>query len=479
MCKNKKFAIVSCLLIGAFIMSSQVFAQNSKEKSLKFKLQVKETYTDHVDIDSLNSEGDFITQIIPEVILHWSSPKLMASVNYTYNLTYYPQSKGNKTEGSHNLNANISGELIEDFFFLNGYARINKRYIDRRKAISYFDTARSKNRRTVQSYQINPYIQHYFGNFAQIKVGYNFNLLRFSHLENSKPQSNYRHNYSAVLSSGQNFKKFGWALSANHSEEKARFSNAFGGERLIKNSIFRFDANYQFNRFFSLLGSAGFQNNVAGSHFADFKGMVWDVGFRFTPGPKTSLSARFGRQNRNNTYSAELFYRFSESSSLSVSYNNLLTTFQAIEYDGNNNPLNPNNIDGSTLGFDGFTKYEVIAVNLNTKRGRTEFYIRGSYASHNSEDINRSQKYINMTAGLSRALGKRLKLNLSAGINRIKIKKTGDVDRLLTGSASLSYSIANRTSLSLSYTHSKRIGAIENYLNRDINYISFGVKREF
>jgi uncharacterized protein (PEP-CTERM system associated) len=455
--------------------------ERGQDKVLAVSLSIKEIYTDNVNLDSVIREGDFITEVTPNVSLRTLGPKFNAQINYGYQFFYYPQATGKKTEGSHNLLANVATELVDEVFFVNGFASIQNQYIDRRNAISSLVASRTENRQSVQNYSISPYVQHNFGNFARMRVSYDLNYLKYSLPGQAVSREATRHNFGTNLSSGRKFTKFRWSLNATHSFEDVNFISTFGGKRRTKNSIARLSTDYQLNRFFSLLGSVGYQKRVSGSRFADYIGVIWDIGVRATPGPRTSLSVRYGKQNGQGTYTAEFHYQISAVSNLRVSYIDELTTFQDLGFRQNQNtntniPFTPR---PSTLLYDGFTQHKSVNVNLDTKRGRTTFYVAGNYTTYTSEDLTRDEKRFFVIAGLSRQLTRKMSFTLSGKVDRVHYLTDDVIDVIWNGNVAFNYSLSKKMTASLQYTYSKRSGAIDSRFNGGTNYVALGIKTTF
>ncbi len=142
------------------------------------------TYTDNVNLSATNQQDALILSVTPGFTLNSKgSRRVQAAVNY--GLTGVARySDNNSTDLIHNLAATGKAELIEDFLFMDGSARVSQELISLSgsPADSSYSSA---NRATVGSYSVSPYIQKRFGTFAQAQVRYTLSGALFQNNANT------------------------------------------------------------------------------------------------------------------------------------------------------------------------------------------------------------------------------------------------------------------------------------------------------
>ena len=92
------------------------------------RLNLIETYSDNVTLRAGNPSDDFITQINPGVSLRGLASRYKVDATYVMNNLLYAQNS-NFNRIQNQLNANGTGELVKDLFFVDGRAAIAQQNI--------------------------------------------------------------------------------------------------------------------------------------------------------------------------------------------------------------------------------------------------------------------------------------------------------------------------------------------------------------
>lgn len=252
----------------------------------------KATYTDNVN-HSENGQNALILSVSPgfNLISH-GSRRLQSSVNYS--LTAVARVEDNNSNDLyHNLSAVGKAELVEDFLFIDGTARITQ------GLISLFGsdadaTYSNTNRANVGVYTISPYIRKRFGTFANAEVRYRQGGAIFGENAAANAVTN---TFTASLDSGSRFNDLSWGVdySLYHADNRG----AVGNSTFERGSV---TLGYALSRKFRVFGTYGderneFQgvNNVGGNFYS--------VGAGWSPSRRTNIEASVGERFFGRTYS--------------------------------------------------------------------------------------------------------------------------------------------------------------------------------
>ncbi|PKO73137.1 MAG: TIGR03016 family PEP-CTERM system-associated outer membrane protein [Betaproteobacteria bacterium HGW-Betaproteobacteria-17] len=210
----------------------------------------------------------------------------------------------------HNLNALGKAELVKDFLFVDGSARISQELISLLGSPAEAEINDS-NRATVGTYTISPYIQQRLGTFANAQARYTHSGAIFESDVASNAVSNA---LSASLNSGTRFTDLTWGLNYSIREVNNR-------DKLVGDSTFErvtASAGYALNRKFRVFGSVGQEwNDFLSATETD--GSSWSVGAGWAPSRRTSLEASVGERFFGTTYSATARHR-TRTSNWNLSY---------------------------------------------------------------------------------------------------------------------------------------------------------------
>ncbi len=467
---NKK----TILLLSTAVLSGFALNANAADWRLSPSITVTETYTDNVDLDATSQENGFVTQVAPRFALTGTGARLNALLDYTANYFYYPGDNTDEHDLRHKLQANLSSELISETFFIEGSANINQQFLDRRRAISAEQVSRTSNRRTVQTYQISPYLVHRFGSWASAELRYDLRHVR-SAADASQTTANtvfgnsLSHMGSLSVRSGRQFSKLNWTLTAQYSEEERENASKYN------TTTTRADFSYQLSHMFSLLGSAGYQKRDAVGSFANFNGFIWDAGFRLVPGPRTSLSFRYGNQYDGETFSLDALYKITAKDTISLTYTDRIRTFQSFAFDGAgggnlNSSLNSDFISGD------ITRRKQWRLSISGTRGRTTYSSSAFYSQYQSDNLALDEKRYGASVSINRNLNSRLSIDGRFSYNVSKFQSDNIIDKFWSASSNLNYQISRSLLGSLSYSHSNRDQSRFGNLNGGSNYISLSIR---
>jgi uncharacterized protein (PEP-CTERM system associated) len=213
------------------------------------------------------------------------------------------------TDLLHNLNGIGKAELVEDFLFIDGSARVSQELISLEGPLVEAEIS-DQNRATVGTYVVSPYIQKRLGTFANTEVRYTASGAIF---ENDAAANTTANALTAALTSGTRFDDLSWGL--NYFIRKAGYDDD------VPDSTFErayASLGYALTRKFRIFGTVGEEwNDYLSATETD--GSSWSAGFGWSPGRRTSLEASVGERYFGNTYNVSAQHR-TRTSNWNVSY---------------------------------------------------------------------------------------------------------------------------------------------------------------
>lgn len=296
---NKQFrpraGLVSALAVLGFVSPAHAL-----EWTIEPSIGASATYTDNVRQSATNTEDALILTATPGVTFRSKgSRRVQAALQY--GLSAVTRFGGDDdSDINHNLNAIGKAELVEDFLFIEGDARVSQELVS--LLGSPADSGiNNSNRATVGSYSISPYIKKRLGSFADAEVRYRATGAIF---ENNAANDIHSNTFSAALKSGSQFNSIFWGL--NYS---LRDATVQGGQD-ARFERYNATLGYRITRKSRVFGTLGYDNNdYAATPGASISGRSWTVGAGWTPNQRTNVEASFGDSYFGRTYGFDLGYR--------------------------------------------------------------------------------------------------------------------------------------------------------------------------
>ena len=293
-CAIRRGALGACLALG--------FMPPAQALDWKFEsgVDASATYTDNVR-QSVNKDDAFILRVTPEFTLQSEgSRRVQAMLQYGLSgvARLGDSTRNNNNDLFHNLNAAGKAELVEDFLFIEGNARISQELISLLGSPSSADV-NSSNRANVGTYSISPYVQKRLGTFANAKVRYTASGAVFESQTTADSSVNA---FNADLVSGTRFNDFSWGL--NYFLRKAENRNAAIVTANADTTFERASATvgYAMTRKFRVFGTVGQDWNDYLST-TETSGSFYSVGFGWAPTRRTSIEASAGERYFGSSYS--------------------------------------------------------------------------------------------------------------------------------------------------------------------------------
>jgi uncharacterized protein (PEP-CTERM system associated) len=246
-------------------------------------LSASSTYTDNANQSATNPEDALIFSATPGFTLR-SEGSRRVKATLQYGLTGVARFGEDESENIyHNLNAIGKAELVEDFLFLDGNARISQELISLTGSTAEAEINDS-NRAMVGTYSISPYIKKRLGTFAYAQARYTASGAIF---ENDVASDSNSNSFTASLSSGTRFDDVSWSLDYLIRETDYSNSADTTFER-VSGTL-----GYALSRKFRVFGTIGEDTNEYLS-VTDTDGSFYRVGFGWSPTRRTSFEVSGG-----------------------------------------------------------------------------------------------------------------------------------------------------------------------------------------
>ena len=467
-------------VFSAFVAMAFASTAHAIDWRLQPSIGSMATYTDNANQSASNPEDALILSVTPDFTLQ-SQGSRRVQATLQYGLTGVARfGEDESTDLNHRLNAAGKAELVEDFLFIDGNARISQ------ELISLFGSPadaeiNDSNRATVGTYSISPYIQKRLGTFADALARYTNSGAIF---ENDTASDSSVNSFSAGLTSGTRFDDLSWGL--NYSIRKA--SNHDAADTTFERASAT--VGYALTRKFRVFGTVGRDWNDYLST-TDIDGSSYSAGFGWAPTRRTSVEASVGERYFGRTYSLSGSHRTRMSRWTARYYEDVSDiTQQLLEQSGRifwvcngslfetpdiNPPAGQTNCSGPitagqlALFFSnyGVSTADLIAAGLlNIATANGVYIIKG------------------LTAGVSWDIG-RLGFGLSAHDTRRLYQELGDAQDHVQGvTGSVSYRLSPQTTAnsSLSLTRTRADALLSSSgIARDDDLIGFslGLNRSF
>jgi uncharacterized protein (PEP-CTERM system associated) len=296
---NKHFPHGRPALAGALFMAMG-FASAAHALDWNFEPSVgtSATYTDNANQSASNPEDALILSVTPGFSLaSKGSRRVQASLQYGLSGVARFGEDGS-TDLNHNLGAIGKAELIEDFLFIDGSARISQELVSLLGSPADADINDS-NRANVGTYSISPYIQKRLGTFANVLARYTASGAIFENQTSADANVN---TFAVGLTSGTRFTDLSWALdySIRKAENRDAPTTAAGADTTFERASA--SAGYALTRKFRVFGTLGQDKNDYLST-TETDGSFYSVGFGWAPTRRTSVEASVGERYFGNTFS--------------------------------------------------------------------------------------------------------------------------------------------------------------------------------
>ncbi len=465
LCLRQHIAIASAGIIagvsGSAILTNPLWAQQWRVTP---SLGVNSTFSDNINgATDGNEESDLVLTVTPGISVNGAGGRISLDFSYNPSYLYYTQGNG-EDEFRHRLLGRSKVELIEQSVFVETQASISQQFVDSAAGVTdSADVLDSNNQTQVITFNINPEFRHHFGTWAESVTNYNFS---FTHTDSDAVTSTDSQSASFVLSSGERFTSFKWDVSTSRSKS---------GEN-NERSNYRANVEYPFNRHISALAGAGYEVFDDDSLNSEPDGIIWNVGVRLNPGPRTQFTANYNDRFDDQFFSFEGSHKFGGNTNVNVSYTTNLTTSQGqLGEELANTSTNTSGqiIDPSTgLPFEagdssfGLTdntfKQQRFQASVSGGRKRNSYSLQAFLETRETDATGADETVFGTSLRFSRKHTRKANSSVSFSYRNTDFGTVdGREDDFFTASASLSYRIFTDFNGSVAYNFSKRSSSVD------------------
>lgn len=367
-----------------------------------------EIYSDNISLTtSQQARDEFVTEVAPRFSINNKARRFKVNLNYRLQALYYANESGHSTIYNQ-LNADSTAIVVDNLLYFDAGGNIGQQVISPQANVPFGNVTITGNRTNYSTYRLSPYIHHNFGTSAVADIRYNYNRVDYSQANLPSSTAN---QYSANLHSGSGFTRVSWGLS--YSEQKVNYD--------VFPDITLKSAQGQLGYFMAsslnVFGTLGYEDNNFQSAVGKSSGRIWNVGFKWDPGRRTALSATYGQRFFGHNYSAS-FKHSSRLMDWQASYTEEITSVRDMQ------------LASGTLGLVD-TSGNITLVNVTFPQLTAETFIRKRYQL----GVNRKLR----SGGMSVQFYQEKRL----------YQTTGDEERLLGNTSSLSWSLNKRSTVDL------------------------------
>jgi uncharacterized protein (PEP-CTERM system associated) len=309
-------------------------------------LEVSQIYTDNIALAPKGQErGEWVTQLRPGVSLSYGGPKITFTATYTADLLYYA-STGETTlrhefSGGTGGGSKASWELVPDFLYFDATLDARQhtasvlgpqsqvlaasqfgsvpQIVSQPQNVSFQSQLRTppapgsinttNNFATVWTAGASPYIRYDFGGEATAIARYTYSLVKSTGsgdpgTAGGALSDSVGNRLDARLESGPSYRRTRWNVA--YGKEVINYS-----DNVADTTFERIAASVQqlIATNFALTGTVGYENNDYATAGGTTSGEFWDVGFNWTPTPRTNLSASIGERYFGPTRTLDFSHR--------------------------------------------------------------------------------------------------------------------------------------------------------------------------
>ncbi len=323
------------------------------------ELSVKEVYTDNLfltpkdgilrpDGKVVGKEQDFVTELTPRINIYGNARRASVRVNYALQGLLYANN-GDENSHFHQLFSAGVCEVVRQLVFIDGGATITQQNLTDtgRGVFTNFgpgtflggvgdNISITGERTTVTTYRLSPYLVHSLGNWADAELRFEYDDVSQSDVSQSdqdQPMDDSRgatdstsQRYYARIDSGSRFNELPWSATFDRRDidyenaESTTFQELLGSVRFV------------YTPELSLLGDLGYEDNDFRSAGDPARGLIWDVGARWTPSGRTALEATYGRRFFGDRYFFNLSHE-SRRTRWRITYNEVPNTAREAQID--------------------------------------------------------------------------------------------------------------------------------------------------
>ncbi|MCW5750339.1 MAG: TIGR03016 family PEP-CTERM system-associated outer membrane protein [Alphaproteobacteria bacterium] len=290
------------------------------------RIDIQQSFTDNALRERPGRErSDTFTTIRPGVNIAHQSARHRFNMDYALTRVQYARFT-EENEFRHALRQTSQLELINEALFLDLRSAISQVTVDSGGQVSADEENSSNNQRTVATFAASPYWRYRLGRWANSELRYSFNYVDFI---TATQQDSLSHRVTETLSYGSEFTRLLWALTLDGSEGRFSSSSAQGSRR-VSTRLAELSSEYVINQYVSALASVGYERIEDRTLDDEPDGVIWTVGGKLRPGPRSAFSMVYGKRYERDYWSGSASYLIGPTSRIDAEYTRSLNTTQGL-----------------------------------------------------------------------------------------------------------------------------------------------------
>ncbi len=263
--------------------------------------------------------ADLYTSITPGFVSDLYLQHHRATIDYSFTRRMYAFDQ-DLNRNQHALNAQTQSEIVNEIFFIDTQFSLSDATLNSQGRVSADPTVQFEdNSATIATMSASPFLRYQLDHYVNFETRYRYGKT-LSLTEGAQDQESHR--FTQTAASGSDFDRFSWGATLDGGWEDFSGQATFGpsGDRRNENFLGVGSIELPIARNFSLALSGGYERIKDDTLTDQPDGFIWNVGFRYQPGPRTTLQLGYGDRYDRKRVSGGLSYLISQRSSLTVSY---------------------------------------------------------------------------------------------------------------------------------------------------------------
>jgi len=294
----RKWLSLPCL---GLLCSGVPTALSAAEWTIVPRVNIDQVYSDNVRLQSeAAAQAEFVTTVEPGIVVRGNGRRLNLAFDYNLETLVYKRDADSNAI-NHQMQLSGDAELWKQIAFLEFRATRSQENSNTLSGAGTDNISVSNNRTDVQTYSLTPIFRHRLGNYIDVESRTTINQV--SNETGSTRSTSTSFGSTATLSSGDYFARLPWSISVTD----RRVTNSSGTKNTFKK--LQSEARYNFSRKYGVLARLASERNEFSSNQPETGGASWDLGFTWTPSPRTEIELGGGRRFFGNSVFLDLSHR--------------------------------------------------------------------------------------------------------------------------------------------------------------------------
>jgi uncharacterized protein (PEP-CTERM system associated) len=463
-------------------------------------IELRQSFTDNAPHAPKGQEkADTFTSITPGISIAGSGDRLNLNLSYYFTRNqYFDNTELSDTQ--HNLLGAGTVELIEDMLYFDARGSISQQLENPTGPQSAGSVGSNANTRMVKSYSLSPYLRNRFGGFGDSELRYSFNQT-----DQGAAGTTTTNAISETLTSGDDFTRFRWEADLNASETEASdvdntasINDVFGGPAHDSSRrLAAFSPEYVMSRYWSLLGSIGYEKIDDPTLVDEPNGIMGNAGVRVNPGPRSTFRVLWNHRFNSNYFTGDGSYLIGPTSRVDFAYTRDIQTSSSLYADnlsylgtdqyGNFidlRSLTTFQLDNTAFGISNAAFIqERASLRFSTELQRDSFYAELYRETRDSQAALANQTTNGLNLSWTRSISELMSLNVrlnytDSEFDQISAGSEPREDQAIFGGPGLIYNFSESLTGTLNYDFLYRFSNAAGGDSRE-NIITVGVRKAF